>query len=311
MNRGRTNGRLPVRGLAHLAVVYGVWGSTYLAIRLAVREGAGFPPFALGWTRVLAAGAVLLAWAALRRARVRLTRAELVTLAVAGLLMWPGANGLVNWAEQRADSSHAALLVGALPIWTAVIEAFLDRRRPSWRLVASLLIGFGGLALLTAPRLIDAGRADVLAVLALIVAPITWAIGSILQLRRPVGVSPLVSAAYLHLFGCGGFLLLSLLAREPLPRPSLTAWGAWGYLVVAGSIGAFTSFVRVLHLLPTSVAMTYAYVNPLIAVVLGWILLREPISPPILGGMALILVGVWGVFQEKYGKAPSPDAAVP
>ena len=290
------------KGLANLAVVYVIWGSTYLAIRLAVREGAGFPPFALGAIRVLIAGGFLLGWAAARRMRVRLTRGEWVTLAISGLLMWPGANGLVNWAEQRADSSYAALLVGSLPIWTAVIEAILDRRRPSWRLVVSLLVGFAGLGLLTAPRFADAASADLLTILALLIAPITWAIGSILQLRRPVGVRPLVSAAYLHLFGGVGFVALFFVAREPLPTPSLEAWGALGYLVVAGSILAFTSFVRTLHLLPIGVVMTYAYVNPAIAVILGWLILREPITPPILGGMALILVGVWGVFREKYGR---------
>jgi len=294
---------LPVKGFANLAVVYVVWGSTYLAIRLAVREGAGFPPFALGAIRVLIAGGFLLVWAVLRRARVRLARAEWITLAISGLLMWPGANGLVNWAEQRADSSYAALLVGSLPIWTAVIEAILDRRRPSWRLVLFLFVGFTGLGLLTAPRLAQAVGADVLTILALLVAPVTWAVGSILQLRRPVGVTPLVSAAYLHLFGGIGFMVLFLLTREPLPAPSLEAWGALGYLIVAGSILAFTSFIRALHLLPVGVTMTYAYVNPAIAVILGWLILREPITPPILGGMALVLLGVWGVFHEKYGRS--------
>jgi len=291
---------LPARGFANLAVVYVVWGSTYLAIRLAVREGAGFPPFALGAIRVLIAGGFLLGWAALRGMRVRLTRSEWITLAISGLLMWPGANGLVNWAEQRADSSYAALLVGSLPIWTAVIEAILDRRRPAWRLALSLLAGFAGLGLLTAPRLTQAGGADLLTICALLAAPITWAVGSILQLRRPVRVRPLVSAAYLHLFGGIGFVVLFFLAREPLPTPSPEAWGALGYLIVAGSILAFTSFIRTLHLLPIGVAMTYAYVNPAIAVILGWLLLREPITPPILGGMALILLGVWGVFHERY-----------
>lgn len=309
MNPPSNRPPLPAMGFANLAVVYVVWGSTYLAIRLAVREGAGFPPFALGAIRVLIAGGFLLGWAGLRRMRVRLTRSEWITLAISGLLMWPGANGLVNWAEQRADSSYAALLVGSLPIWTAVIEAILDRRRPAWRLVLSLLVGFAGLGLLTAPRFTQAGGADLLTICALLAAPITWAIGSILQLRRPVRVRPLVSAAYLHLFGGIGFVALFFLAREPLPAPSPEAWGALGYLIVAGSILAFTSFIRTLYLLPIGVAMTYAYVNPAIAVILGWMILREPITPPLLGGMALILLGVWGVFHEKYRRPKRTDLA--
>lgn len=299
------------KGFAHLAIVYVIWGSTYLAIRLAVREGAGIPPFALGGMRVLVAGGVLLAWGAARRMRLRLERAEWITLAIAGLLMWVGGNGLVNWGEQRADSSYAALLVGSMPIWAALIEAVLDRRRPSWPLVLSLLVGFAGVGLLTAPRLMHAGGADAVSILALLVAPILWAAGSILQLRRPVGVTPLVSAAYLHLFGAVGFIVLFVVTREPIPRPSMQAWGALGYLIVAGSIISFTSYIRALRLLPTSVAMTYAYVNPVIAVILGWILLREPITPPILGGMALILIGVWGIFRERFGGRASSGSATP
>lgn len=306
MGRDINRPKLPMTGLAHLAVVYVVWGSTYLAIRFAVREGAGFPPFALGAVRVLVAGTALLGWGLLRGFRVRLTRTEAITLAIAGLLMWPGANGLVNWAEQRADSSYAALLVGSLPIWTAVIESILDRRRPSWHLALSLLVGFVGLGLLTAPRLVEAGGIDILSVLALLVAPITWSVGSILQLRRPVGVPPLVSAAYLHLFGGIGFAALFFATGEPWPTPSLEGWGALGYLIVAGSILAFTSYVRALRLLPASVAMTYAYVNPVIAVILGALVLQEPVTPAVLGGMGLVLVGVWGVFRERFTERPTP-----
>ena len=300
---------LDAKGLAHLAIVCVIWGSTYLAIRLAVREGGGIPPFALGAMRVLVAGSVLLGWGAARRMRIRLKRAEWITLAVAGLLMWLGGNGLVNWGEQRADSSYAALLVASVPIWGAALDALLDRRRPSWWLVLSLFVGFAGVGLLTAPRLIHAGGADAISILALLIAPIAWAAGSILQLRRPVGVTPLVGAAYLHLFGAVGFVVLFLATGEPIPRPSAEAWGALAYLIVAGSIISFTSYIRALHLLPTSVAMTYAYVNPVIAVILGSILLKEPITPPILGGMALILVGVWGVFRERRGRRASSEPA--
>jgi len=286
-------------GLVHLSIVYIVWGSTYLAIRLAVRPEGGFPPFALGSLRLLLAGAILLGWAALRGQRVGLTRREVATLAVAGVLMWPLANGLVNWAERRADSSYAALLLGSLPIWTAVIESVLDRRRPTPRLALSLAVGFGGLVLLVAPGLATVGAADAGAIVALLVAPIMWALGSVLQTRRPVSVGPIVSAGYLHLFGAAGFLVLFLGLGEALPRPSMAAWGAFAYLVLAGSVGAFTSFVRVLRLLPTSVVMTYAYVNPVVAVLLGALLLKERITLVDAGGMALVLGGVWGVLGAR------------
>ena len=290
-----------IAGFVHLAIVYVVWGSTYLAIRVAVRNG--FPPFALGATRILLAGSLLLLWGRLRGMRIRITWPEFVTLSIAGLMLWPGANGLVSWAVQRADSSYAALLVAAVPIWMAVIDTILDRRWPSLRTAASLLIGFLGVGLLSVPKLATAGAADAWAIAALLVSPVTWAIGSSLQVRRPVGVTPLVSAGYLHLFGGVGFLVLWACAGEPWPSPTLTAWGGWLFLVLIGSIVAFTSFVRILRILPTGVAMTYAYVNPLVAVLLGWGLLQEPVTPVILAGMALILIGVWGVFRGKYAAA--------
>src|SRR5687768_10949982 len=115
------------QGLAYLLVVYLVWGSTYLAIRVAVREGSGFPPFTMSALRVLVAGLALLAFCRLRDLRVRLTREELWVLAVSGLALWFGGNGLVAWAEQRADSGYAAILVGTTPIFVALIESRLDR----------------------------------------------------------------------------------------------------------------------------------------------------------------------------------------
>ena len=292
-------------GVANLFVVYLVWGSTYLAIRLAVREGDGFAPFTLGLTRLVAAGGLLFAWAAIRRMRLRLSRSEFVTLALCGLLLWPGANGLVNLAEQRADSGYAALLVATVPIWTAAIEILLDRRRPSGRLIASLAVGFTGVAALAAPRLAGAAPIDAISIGALLLAPVSWAIGSVMQVRRPVGVRPLVGAAYLHAFGAAGFAVIAVAAHEPHPWPSSTAWGAWAYLVVAGSLIAFPAFVRVLRTLPTNIAMTYAYVNPLVAMLLGWMVLREPVTPSMLAGMTLILAGVWGVFRSR-GRNTTP-----
>lgn len=304
MNSLSQGKQITAKGLAYLVMVYLIWGSTYLAIRFAVREGSGIAPFALGAVRTLIAGSALLAWGAFRKMRIRLTRSELVTLTLAGLLMWPGANGLVNWAEQRADSSYAALLLGALPIWTAVIDSLWRRQRPSWRLLAFLVVGFAGIGLLAVPRLLAAEGADLVTILMLIAAPITWSIGSLLQIHRPVAVSPLISSAYLHLLGGVGFVFLFLVTREPWPTPTSEAWGALTYLIIAGSIIAFTAYVQTLRLLPTHIAMTYAYVNPVVAVILGWLILREDVSPIVLAGMGLVLFGVWGVFQEKYRSPP-------
>lgn len=291
--------RITAAGLASLFTVYLVWGSTYLAIRFGVREGSGFPPFALGAVRTLAAGSVLFLWAIARRTPLRISRSEGITLVLAGLLMWPGANGLVNWAEQRADSSYAALLVAAMPIWTAALDAVWRRRWPSWRLMGFLIVGFAGIGLLTVPQLRAAEGADMMSILALVLAPITWSAGTLLQIHHPVRVSPLVASAYLNLFGGIGFAVLWAATGEPIPHPTPEAWAALAYLIVAGSIVAYTAYVRTLRLLPTSIAMTYAYVNPIVAVLLGWLLLRERITVTTAAGMIIILVSVWGVFREK------------
>ena len=200
----------------HLGIVYLVWGSTYLAIRVAVREGSGFPPFSMGASRVILAGLLLLGWAALSRKRVRPTGRELLVLGGSGLLLWSVGNGLVIWAEQRADSSLAALMVGTMPIWAVLIEAALDRRRPSPLLLAGLFSGLMGIGLLSAPVLAGGVRADVLSVVALALAAIAWAMGSVLQNRNPVDLSLRVSSGYQHLAGGMGFLVLLHMTSLPV-----------------------------------------------------------------------------------------------
>ncbi|HEY45545.1 MAG TPA: EamA family transporter [Anaerolineae bacterium] len=286
-------------GILHLSIVYVIWGSTYLAIRIAVREGSGFPPFTMSMTRVLLAGTLLLMLGALRRKRIRPSREELLVLLGSGLLLWTGGNGLVTWAEQQADSGLAAMIVATIPIWVALIEALVDRRLPTIRLVLALLVGFVGISLLSIPSLRTGMRADVMAVLALLGATISWSVGSVLQNRRAVSLAPQVSAGYQSLAGGLGFLILVLVFGEPKPVPTDQAWLAWGYLVLFGSVIAFTSYVQVLRLLPMSIAMTYAYVNPVIAVLLGALILGEPITLWTISGAVLVILGVAGVFRDR------------
>ena len=286
-------------GLIHLLVVYVVWGSTYLAIRVAVREGAGFPPFTFGALRVLVAGVLLLLWAGWSRARIKPSRKELWTLAVSGLLLWTGGNGMVIWAEHNISSAYAALLVSSTPMWAVIVETIVDRVAPSALLILSLIIGFLGTALLSFPILRSGTSADFLSVVGLMLASLSWSSGSIFQNRHPVGLGVRASSAYQQLFGSAGFILLALILNEPTPRPTAEAWYAWGYLVVIGSVIAFTSFVQALRLLPTGIVFTYAYVNPVIAVFLGWLILSEPVTVWTIGGASLVLVGVAGVFHQK------------
>jgi len=297
-------------GLVNLFIVYIVWGSTYLAIRYAVREGGGFPPFTLGAMRVSIAGVILLIWGLLSKQRMRPTRGEWGTLVASALLLWVGGNGLVNWSEQRADSSLTALIIAATPIWVAIIESILDRKWPSLRMIAALMIGFLGIAVLSAPVLISGVRADFSSIVGLLLAGISWGSGSLLQSRRPVHLAPQVNSAYQHLIGSLGFIFMAWLLGEPRPTPAQDAWIALGYLIIFGSVISFTAYVTALKQLPTKIVMTYAYVNPAIAVFLGWIFLREPITLWTIGGAGLILIGVAGIFRERYHLKNSQSASV-
>ncbi|MBP2680696.1 MAG: protein of unknown function transrane, partial [Candidatus Krumholzibacteriota bacterium] len=204
-----------VRGLFHLVVVYIVWGSTYLAIRIAVREGSGFPAFTMAGMRVLAASLILFAWVALSGKRLRVGKRTLGVLAVSGVLLWLGGNGLVSWAERRADSGYSALLIGALPLWVTIMESIVDRRLPTWRLVAALLIGLAGVAVLNGPVILDGSIQDVYAAVALVAAAVSWGIGVIYQKRKAPVLDAEVSSGYQQLAGVFGLFLVALATGEP------------------------------------------------------------------------------------------------
>lgn len=293
--------RYPARGLFSLLLVYVIWGSTYLGIRYAVRHGSGFPPFSMAAARAIAGGLILIGIASLMRQRVRITKRELGLLFISGVLLWNGGNGLVTWAEQRSASAYAALVVGSTPLYSAVVEALLNRRRPSGLLIVSLLLGMAGLYVLTEPAIAAGTRADIWATVALLAAPLSWSIGSAIQLRNPLKLSTLTSSGYQQLLGAIGFMLLLTATGEPKPNPAPEAWWAWGYLVLFGSVIGFTSFVYALRTLPVPVVMTYGFVNPVIAVFLGWLFLGEAITPATIAGTALILAGVGGIFRQRYG----------
>lgn len=286
-------------------VVYIVWGTTYLAIRVAVREGGGFSPFALGASRLLVAGSVLLIAAAVGGHSLRLKPKELGLLAFTSILMWNGANGLVMLGETRADSGYAALLVSTSPIWASLLETTLDRKLPPALLIGSLVTGFLGLVVLSAPNLMHGGQANILAIAAIMGAPIAWSVGSVIQQRSGVKVNPIVGSGYQQLVAGVVFALLSVTFREHIPHPNHAAWLAWTYLVVFGSLLCFTSYTMALRLLPMSTVMTYAYVNPVVAVFLGWVILREPLSVWTFAGTILVVLSVAGTFRAKY-RRPTP-----
>ena len=292
--------KLNLSGLIHLLIVYIVWGSTYLGIRVAVQEGSGFPPMIMSATRVFAGSLILVTLARfIQKQSLRLTKEEWVVLSVSGLALWWGGNGLVAIAEMTVPSGYAALIIACTPIWVAIIESILDKKRPSVFLVISLLIGVAGIAVLNWPAIISGNLNDLRGLFLLIIAGLSWGAGSIYQKRKNIHTTPEISSAVQQFTGGIALLITSFIISEPTINPVPSAWWAWGYLIVFGSVIAFTSFVKALKLLPPNIVFTYAFVNPVVAVILGFILLGEPITKWTIAGASLVLVGVLGVFKEQ------------
>lgn len=289
---------LPAAGIFHLFVVYIIWSSTYLFIRIAVGEG-GFAPFILGASRMIVGGVILIGFAYFRNHKLRPSLQELKAMAISGTLLWVGGNGLVMWAEQHANSGFTALMVASSPIWVALLGSLVSREKPSLTLVISLLLGFIGLGVLMAPSLIQWNYSELFSGFVLVIAAISLACGSFFQTRNPVSVSAPVSSGYQHIFASLGFLVLAVLFGESWSTPTFNAWLSWGYLVLFGSVFAFTSFIYTLRMLPLNIAMTYAYVNPVLALFLGWWLLDETITIWTLSGAAMVILGVIGVFKAR------------
>ena len=290
------------RGLFHLGLVYSIWSTTYLAMRVGVGFSSGFPPFVFGALRLPVAALILLTMARMQGLHMKPTPAEWLSLCVVGNLLWLVGHGLILWASQYADSGFTCLMASSTPIWAAVIELFFYKKRLSIPLIISLLVGFAGIAILSSLSLGRRGTTDFSVVMALVVGPLGWALGSAVQSRRPVHLAPQVLSGYHQLLASCGFLVVSLLLGESAPHATPSAWIAWGYLVVFGSVFAFTSYVIALKLLPINIVMTYAYVNPVLALFLGWLLLNEPITPRILLGAGLVLLSVFVIFKVKQTK---------
>ena len=277
--------------VAAFAAVYILWGSTYLAIRFGVET---IPPFLMAGTRHLTAGLMLYLWTRARggpRPQLRHWRSA----ALIGGLMLLGGNGLVTWAEQRVPSGLAALIVASVPIWMAVLAGIEKRARPGGAVIAGLLLGLAGIALLVAPgRFAGNGHVDALGAAALVTAALCWSVGSLYARRAPLPPSLLTATAMEMISGGVWLWAAGLVFGEGL-RLNLAAVSArsaisLAYLVVFGSLIGFSAYVWLLHSTTPARVSTYAYVNPIVAVVLGAFFAREAITPRVVVA-ALVIVG--------------------
>jgi drug/metabolite transporter (DMT)-like permease len=288
-----------LRGWISLVIVYIVWGSTYLAIRIAVQPGAGFEPFTLVSIRLLFSGTLLFLVAFLSKQRIKIPRGERLGVLLPGVFLWLGGNGLVTWAEKTVASGYAALMIATTIIWVTVMEAVLDKKRLSLKITLALLIGFAGLVFLNVTSLGEHSNVDLPGMIALFFAPISWGIGTMIQKRRPTTLAPVVNSAYQQLIGGLSVFAMRMMLNEPPPTPTPAAWGALAYLIIFGSVFAFTAFIIAVKSLPMRIVMTYAYVNPLVALFLGWMILGERMTVWTFIGTILIVVSVFGIYRTK------------
>lgn len=275
-----------------------VWGTTYLAIRIALES---VPPMLMGAFRWTTAGGIILAILKLRRERLP-SRLTWPALAILGILLVGVGNGGVVWAEQTVPSGLTAVLVAAVPFWMVGVERFMVLPEPlTPRRIAGLIVGFTGIVLLVWPELqAGSGRNFLVGVGATQLACLGWAIGSSYSRRREHGENVLAAAAFQMLFG-GVFMLLVGTARGEWNTFFFTnrTFAAVIYLVFLGSIAGFSAYAYALKHLPVATVSLYAYVNPVIAVLLGTLLLGETLSPRLAIAGAIVLVGMALVRERQ------------
>jgi drug/metabolite transporter (DMT)-like permease len=297
---------------AALATIYVVWGSTYLAIRVMVET---MPPLLSAGVRFAVAGAAFLAFLRLRSGpqRVRVTRAQLAGAALIGTLLCFGGNGLVTVAERDVPSALAALIIGAVPLWVIVMRSAHGDRVPR-NTLAGVLVGFAGLAVLLLPG-DRPGDAPLGWSLVVVAASISWAAGSFYSKRTPLPDDALVSTGWQMLLGGAGMVVVGVVAGEvgdvDPSAFSTDSLLAFLYLIVFGSWLAFTAYAWLLRHAPISTVATYAYVNPVIAIFLGWAILEEEITPTMLAGAAAIVLSVAAVVRREADLTGDDEGAAP
>jgi drug/metabolite transporter (DMT)-like permease len=294
------------RALIAYLIVCVFWGSTYLAIKVGVGE---LPPFLFAGLRFFVAGVLLLAIARALGDPLPRRAADWRVLAIVGLFLLTGGNAFVVWAEQYTTSGVASIFVVTVAIWTAFFDAIVPGGSGdlNWRVVAGLILGFLGTALLVGASPAEILKADLRGPLALTFASASWSIGSVYAKRHPTEVSPYIAASIQMIVGGAVVALVGTAVGEwGRWHLSLRGLGAMAYLVVFGSILGYSAYAYALRHASATVVGTYAYVNPVIAVLLGWLLLSEPITARTLVAMALILVAVvWIQLSHKLRRAPN------
>lgn len=290
----------PWQLVAAFAAIYLIWGSTYLAIRFAIET---LPPFLMAGTRFLVAGVLLYLWAKWRGGSGPKLVHWKSAVIIGGLLLL-GGNGGVSWAEQRVPSGLTALMIATVPLWMVLLDWLRPSGiRPSAQVFIGLAAGFVGMALLVGPGELGGSQVDSLGAVVLILAALSWSIGSIYSRGAPLPSSPLVATATEML--AGGVLLVAfgIVAGEgsrlQIADVSLLSLVSLGYLIFFGSIIAFSAYIWLLQVTTPARASTYAFVNPVVALFLGWLLGGEAITLRTLVAAGIIILAVMLVITAR------------
>ena len=295
--------------LAFLSV-YFFWGSTYTAIRVGAAE---MPALLLAGTRFLVAGVILLGWCRWRGMRIHLPAKTMMMLGLIGLLLLSGGNVSLVYAEKTLPSGLASLAFAVMPLYVAFIEIALPSGEPlTGRGWLGLLLGFAGLALLLWPSLhtgLGGDRVLLWAIIALLAGALSWAVGSILSRHAQLRVDTFVAASWqMVIAGAVNILLGTVLGEWPQFHLNSASIGSLAYLVTGGSLLGYTGFIYLLEHVPVAKVMSYTYVNPVVAVLLGIFLLHERPAAAEFSGMACIVVAVFlmttAQVKAKHGPPP-------
>ena len=290
-----------------MTALYVIWGSTYLAIRVADRT---IPPFLMGGVRFLIAGTLMYAWAIRRGDRQgdRPTGRQWVAATVVGGFLLLGGNGAVVWSEQHNPSGITALLIATVPLWLALLDRVVFGKKLPVIAVVGLVIGFGGVVLLVGGK--SAGNFRLSGVIVTLIGALLWAVGSLYARRAKLPSRPLVGTG-MEMIAGGALLALAGVVTGELGRVHFSqisgeSFLGFLYLVVFGSWIGFSSYVWLLRVAPVSLVGTYAYVNPVVAVLLGWAILSEVVSGRTVLAGAIIVIGVALIILARPGTAGDP-----
>jgi drug/metabolite transporter (DMT)-like permease len=296
-----------------LIAIYIIWGSTYLAIRYAV---ATIPPFLMAGTRFLVAGSILLVWRRLAGDPLPTPR-QVSSTAIIGLLLLLGGNGMLSWAEQHIPSGIAALLIGSAPFFMIIIEALRPGgTRPGWQSILGVAIGFVGITLLIGPGEFDGKEIqfNILAIIAALLGSLLWSIGSVYSKTADLPASSLMGTGMEMLCGGMGLYIVGTLTGEwkmvQFATITPTSWISLAYLILIGSMIGYVAYTWLLRHAPISLVSTYAYVNPVVAILLGAWIGNEVLNARTVFAALIIISSVILINLSKHSKIVHEDETI-